>query len=364
MQSAINQQRARPLLLVTRNFPPQVGGLERYAEDLYLSLSERTGVHLLANSTGVRGIPLFLVRVCWHLLWHRRAYRHLHFADAALAPVACIARWWTGVPVTATAHALDVVYPNRIYQWLVPRCLRRLNGLVCVSRHTRSECVARGMPEGRCRVIPNGIREQALPGTAGTMPVTGIDVPISLDGKTVLLSICRLVKRKGLAWFVAEVMPRLPESHVLLVGGGGVEEGLLRDLVERLGLRSRIALLGYVGDEVKRALWRRADLFVMPNVKVQGDAEGFGIAALEAAANGIPVMAAELEGLTDAVIDGVTGRLLPSQAVDAWLAAIRDASFERESVRAAVLQRFAWNQLASVYLDYFDSLAAKEPGGH
>lgn len=345
----------RTLLLVTRNFPPMVGGLERYAEDLYRSLAECEPVDLLANGRGKWGLPLFLCQVLWHLLRHRHEHWHVHFADAALAPLACLVRRLTGTSVSITTHALDVVHPNPLYQRLVPRCLRSLDGVVCVSRFTREECLARGVAADRCRVIPNGIRyrDREVPGT----PPGGAHLGAAMAGKRVLLTIGRLVRRKGVAWFTCNVMPRLGEEWVLLIGGGGMERGNIEKCIAAHGLQQRVQLLGAIDEQQKQALLAQADLFVMPNLSVPGDAEGFGIAVIEATASGVPVIASGVEGLRDAVVDGITGRLVPERDVASWLDAIATTALDRQSIAAATRERFDWSILAREYLDYFHALA-------
>ncbi len=345
----------RPLLLVTRNYPPQVGGMERYARDLHRSLAERMQLELLANRDGKRGLPLFLPRVVAHLLRHRGRYRHIHFADATLAPLAVLARLLTDVPVSVTAHALDVVYPQRLYQALVARALTRVDGIVAVSRYTRDACLDRGVAPTRCRVIPNGIRFATHDTDAGNPLAPAL--PEGLEGKRVLLTISRLIRRKGVAWFVAEVLPRLGDDVVYLVGGDGPERKAIERAAATAGFGDRVHLLGRVDEQAKRALLARADRFVMPNLTVPGDAEGFGIAAIEASARGVPVVASDLEGLRDAVIDGVTGCRVPERDIAAWCAALDAPALDPDDIARATRERFDWARLADAYLAFFDDLA-------
>lgn len=332
-----------------------VGGLERYSDDLYRSLAGKGPVVLLANRRGKPGIPVFLLKVLWHILWHRHSYRHLHFADAALAPLACLARWLTGATVSATTHALDVVHPNPVYQRVVPRCLGSLDGVVCVSRFTRDACVARGIEADRCRVIPNGIRYQDQEVLRGA-PCDAVALPCETAGKKVLLTIGRLVRRKGVGWFVAEVMPHLGDGYIYLIGGAGDEREAIESRIMEHGLQERVFLLGTVDEQQKRLLLARADLFVMPNTSIPGDAEGFGIAVIEATASGVPVIASGIEGLRDAVIDGVTGTLVPEGDVAEWLETIRTATFDRQVVAEMTREQFSWSKLVDEYLDFFRSL--------
>ncbi len=100
-----------------------------------------------------------------------------------------------------------------------------------------------------------------------------------------------------------------------------------------------------------------ASVFVAPNVRVPGDMEGFGIVCLEAGESGLQVAAANIEGLTDAVIDGQTGRLFASRNTDDCMRMI-DEMLKRPldpvSVRMKTLDHFSWNRLIPLYNNVFD----------
>jgi glycosyltransferase involved in cell wall biosynthesis len=83
-----------------------------------------------------------------------------------------------------------------------------------------------------------------------------------------------------------------------------------------------VHLLGRISDEEREQLLHGSDLFVQPNIEVPGDMEGFGLVTIEAALRGLPVVAADLEGIKDAVVDGETGWLLPTGDAAAWAATV------------------------------------------
>ena len=87
----------------------------------------------------------------------------------------------------------------------------------------------------------------------------------------------------------------------------------------------------------------------MPNIRVPGDVEGFGIAALEAGACGLPVIASRLQGIPDAVIDGVTGHLVQERNADEFLARIDSLALDRAKIRAEVVRRFGWDKIGADY---------------
>ncbi|KAG9611648.1 hypothetical protein KCV01_g2387, partial [Aureobasidium melanogenum] len=139
-----------------------------------------------------------------------------------------------------------------------------------------------------------------------------------------ILFVGRLVPRKGASWFVRDVLPRLPRTIRFIAVGkawDSDEEAALRG-------SDRVDYRDFVSAEHLRELRQGALAVVMPNLPTGGtDVEGFGLAALEAVADGGVLLASGIEGLVDAVVDGETGFLLPAGDVEAWasrIEAIRD----------------------------------------
>ncbi len=89
-----------------------------------------------------------------------------------------------------------------------------------------------------------------------------------------------------------------------------------------LGLQDCVTIHGEVDEATKAVLLMEASALVIPNLPVHGDPEGFGLVALEAAAAGRYVFAADLEGLRDAVQEPIAGMLLPAGDADRWLRAL------------------------------------------
>ena len=147
----------RRILLLTRNYPPVRGGMEQYSFDLYENLSRIEDVTLFANRRGKSGLLRFLPAALLHLVRHRGRYTHVHFGDAALSPLLVLMRAISDARLSLTTYGLDVVYRNPLYQRLVPRCVARADAVVCISRATLEQCVARGVPRERCIAIPCGI---------------------------------------------------------------------------------------------------------------------------------------------------------------------------------------------------------------
>jgi len=188
---------------------------------------------------------------------------------------------------------------------------------------------------------------------------------ISLKGKQIWLTVGRLVARKGVSWFCEQVLPHLRETggFVYLIAGDGPEASRLRDLVSALGIEGCVYLLGRVSDADLSVLYTGADAFIMPNIPQLHDPEGFGLVAIESAAYSLPVIAARLDGIQDAVIEGASGYLLPPQDAHAWVTFLRRCLAEpqileelRSRARDATRERFGWDKIVRHYLTLFHEM--------
>jgi glycosyltransferase involved in cell wall biosynthesis len=120
-------------------------------------------------------------------------------------------------------------------------------------------------------------------------------------------------------------------------------------------------------DDVRRdELMAGADLFVQPNVAVLGDMEGFGLVAIEAAMRGTVVVASDLEGLSDAVQDGVTGDLVASGDAEAWIAHLGRLLEDRAGIeeraqryRAACVDRSSSERMTGQLVELLDPEALR-----
>jgi len=286
------------------------------------------------------------------------------FSSMVTASLAVPLRQRLHVPLVTINHGQDVTLPNPIYQAFVPSVFRALDGVISVSQATREACVKRGMDPEKGVALPNGF----IPNTSD-IPIdrrTATEmlqplVPFDLTGKKVLLSVGRMVKRKGHAWFVDAVMPRLDPNIVYVILGDGPERESVQRAVDTHGLGGRVVLLGRQPDTILDVAYAAADLFVMPNIPVHGDMEGFGIVLLEANARGLPAIGADLEGIRDVIQNGENGRKVPVVDTEAWIDGIgallsENADSQRERARQFVHDRFDWAHIADLYIQYLQDV--------
>jgi phosphatidylinositol alpha-1,6-mannosyltransferase len=276
-----------------------------------------------------------------------------------------------GVRTAAIVHGLDVTTPARLYQWFVPRVFEALDAVLPVSRATGAACLERGLPPEKLHVVPNGVQLDRFPplddratmrrALTAALPGDGPPLPPSA---LLLCSVGRHVKRKGFAWFADEVMPRLPgDVHYWIGGAEGPETPHIKAAIEQRGLAGRVRLLGRISEEELEKLYRGADLFVMPNIPVPGDMEGFGVVMLEAGLCGLPTIAARLEGIQDVITEGENGHFVESGDGAGFAGVInryhQDAALLAAASRRAAehtAARFGWPAVAGQYLQVLRTL--------
>ncbi len=337
------------LLFITRKYPPSVGGMEKVSYALSQELSNQVPTTIFAWGKSQKWLPFFLPKVFFQSLFviPKKQVSNIHIGDALLAPLGLGLKLLTRRKVSVTVHGLDITYKNRLYQAVVPACLKRLDKIVCISSATMEECTKRGIPARKCTVIPWGVNPVEFETNTTKADLENL-LNTTLAGKKVLLTVGRLVERKGVAWFIENVLTKIGNKYIYAVAGDGPERGKIEQIVEKYDLKNQVRLLGKVSDETKKLLYASADIFVMPNIKVRGDMEGFGIVAVEAASVGLPVVGSDIEGIHDAILQGETG--LKIEKSSEWQQSIEKClNFSRQKVSDAA-KAFAWPRIVKEYI--------------
>jgi phosphatidylinositol alpha-1,6-mannosyltransferase len=361
------------ILFITRKHPPSVGGMQKLSYQLIQAISQRTATQVVAWGGSQAFLPVFLpyalLRAIF-ILATRRDVALIHLGDPVLTPLGVVLKRWFHRPVVATVHGLDVTFPHLLYQMLIIPCLYRLDHLICISTAACQACWQRGIPLEQCTVIPLGIDEAAFhtPSPEEARRRLEARVGYPLGDRALLLTVGRLVERKGVAWFVASVLPRLVVARpdiLYMVIGAGPQRTSIEASVRAQGLEKHVALLGQVDEATLRAAYAAAHVFAMPNIPVPGDMEGFGLVALEACAAGCCVVAANLEGIPDAIIPGQNGFLLPPGDADGYVNTILPLLSDEQRRQALgrqaqhfVQEHYSWEHIAEQYLAVFREVSA------
>lgn len=342
------------LLFITRKYPPMVGGMEKVSFALANELSKKTNTTLITWGGSQKLLPLVIPYFFLKALYliPSKKIDHIHLGDGLLSPLGLTLKKIFNTKTSVTIHGLDITYQNHHYQTIVPRCINKLDKIICISRATMDECLRRGIAKEKCSVIPWGIHPNEFKINATRRDLEKV-VGINLKDKKILITVGRLVERKGVYWFIKNVFPRLSKNTIYLVIGTGPEKDKIDTLIDTLNLEDRVLLLGKVSDKVLKTLYNTADIFVMPNIKVKGDIEGFGIVALEASSTGLPVVASNLEGISDAIIHKKNGVLVEANKQSSFVNVITNLNISKRLIANFTRKNYSWEVVGKKYVESF-----------
>jgi len=341
-------------VLVTNDFPPKVGGIQKYLWELWRRLPPGEVTVLTARQRSGDA---------WDLT---QPFGVRRVAETVLLPTRAVCDHIQKVAADAGAglvvlHGAEVTVPARlpVSRRLLGRVLTGAVGIVAAGTYPAAEAAA---AVGGAHRLPDTIQippgvdlERFRPLDAEARSATRQRLALPPTGPLVV-SASRLVPRKGMDVLIEATTSLLPHRPdlVLAIAGGGRDARRLRTLAWRHGVKARF--LGRLPDADLADLYATADVFAMLCRDRWGglEAEGFGMVFLEAAAAGVPQVAGASGGATEAVVDGETGVLVndPRQPAAAAVAIARllddDVLRDRmgRAARARAEQMFSWDVLA------------------
>ena len=366
------------ILFISRAYPPTVGGIENQNYELGNWLGKVADVEIIANTRGRKFLPFFAPYALVRTLFIMPKYDALLIGDGTLGIISWIIKLFYKKPTICVVHGLDINYGSaslgvwyekiliKFYQtFWIGIFIKSFDKLIAVGNETISVGTARNIPSGKFIFIPNGVdTEKHLTGSSRTELEKILDT--SIENKKILLTSGRLAKRKGVAWFIKNVVAKLPADYIYVVAGNGPDRENILSAIQENKLQEKVFLLGYVSDKIRNTLFATVDLFVQPNIKVSGDMEGFGISVIEAGACKLPVLASNMEGLKDAIKDGKNGFLVESENPDAYISKIMELfangsprEIYGEAVRNFVVENYSWEKIAGLYLEEINLVIKK-----
>lgn len=275
-------------------------------------------------------------------------------------PIAILLSTIFGYNFSVTIHGLEVVFnenkrSKRLAKPFIGLILRHSDVLITVSNFTKSKIEQEFIIEDSIYIIPPGINYNMFRGSLKTKPASG-----PLEGQITLLTVARLVPRKGID-NVIRVLPDLIESYPKLnyrVIGDGDDMSRLKNIARKNEVCDSVHFYGYISDDELYRQYNDSDIFVMPNRQVGNSIEGFGIVFLEANCTGLPVIGGHEGGSKDAIINGETGILVDPNDLSTIEQSIRSLINDpelRESLgekgRERVLNNFLWDHIAEDFVN-------------
>lgn len=347
------------ILFISHTYPPITGGVETQNYELFTWLSKLNGVKIKIIANKKRWlVPFFLFYAMIKAILFAKKYDIIFLGSCILGNVGWGVKIFSKTPVITVAHGLDLTWKNFLYQRLwVKKFIPKIDKIIAVGNETIRVGIARGIAESKFVFIPNGVDTEKNLVFATRKDLEKI-VKENLKNKKVILTLGRLVRRKGVAWFVENVMPKLPENIIYIIAGEGPDKKNIESVIKKTNMESRIKMLGYVTDKQRNILFNASDLFIQPNIKVKGDVEGFGISVIEAGSCRLPVIASKIEGLQDAIKDGENGILIEACNVEKYVFEINKLlsdDFQRkkfgEKTRRFIVENYSWEKISQKYLE-------------
>jgi phosphatidylinositol alpha-1,6-mannosyltransferase len=323
------------ITLVSRNFPPLTGGMERLVFELYQILVRNHDVTLLGpggcneyvkptahvRSTAVSPTLMFLLFTLFKGLFLHRSNERPDLiigGSGLVGPIVVVLAKFAGAKTILLLHGLDIIADSRLYQWFFVPVFKHVDLVICNSKNTARLAIARGVDEQDIVIVHPGVAIQN--DAISQLQAKRLH---KLESKSILLSVGRLIPRKGLAEFIDRTFAKLAAENpnlVFLIAGTEASSALsksgdsvlanINEAISKHNLKGQIQLLGYVDDAEVSTLYSAADVFVFPLIETQGDVEGFGMVAIEAASHGTPTVAFDCGGVSDAVVNGENGILV------------------------------------------------------
>lgn len=325
------------VLLITRNLPPLVGGMERLNWHMADELSRYADVKIVGpggaatitpKNTTVREaplkpLPLFLLIAFCKALWLAWRWRPTHIiaGSGLTAPITWFISKLIGANSCVYLHGFDITAPSRVYQRFWAPVFRKIDSVIVNSTPTKQLALVAGVPEHNIHLIFPGA---SLP--KACQPAVAINTfkkQQGLENKKILLSVGRLTTRKGLCEFIENSLPSIvneePSAVLLIVGetpknslGASIQtEGAIIAQAQKSKVSKHVKFLGVITDQtLLSTVYEASDVHVFPVRHIPKDPEGFGMVAIEAAAHGLPTVAFATGGVVDAVADGQSGYLI------------------------------------------------------
>ncbi len=333
------------VLLLAQSFPPPAAaGSVQYLFNIFSALPPQTAVVMTGNADPARSREFdrnfpqriirfpFIAHVAYghrrgrlarageYLLWPltaawliwRERPQVVHIGEFNVASItALMARKLFGIPYVLFTYAEEITYitTRPAYLRLLKAVLRNADAIVTVSDYTRGVLQELGAPPERIyKVLPPVGDDKRVPVKAAA--AEALRAKYAIQGRRVLLTVGRLVERKGHAT-VLEALPAIRRSFpeaLYVVVGSGPEEQKLKKLVLQAGLQEHVLFTGGVDDGELACWYEICDILVMPHRSLaNSDTEGCPTVFLEAGAHGKPVVGGRDGGVADAILDGRTG---------------------------------------------------------
>ena len=358
-------------VIITRNFPPDIGGIQSLMEGLSNGLTRHGSLKVFAdeylnfenydqesnlNITRVKGFKIFrkfrkafLVNeyldkntIKGIFFYHWKSLEHIKLEYLNKSPNFCL------------IHSKEINHPlGTSLNSRMNKVFKKAKFIIANSKYTKDLAISMGLEKNKIHIIN--------PGT--NYPIE-IKKEESIKAKKIfdsafpkIITIARLDKRKShqnILMTIKNLIPTYPDIKYVCVGDGE-EKNNLENLRTQLGLEQHVVFLSRIDEKLKVALLDEANLFLMPSIIYKKSVEGFGISFIEAASYSKGSIGGISGGEADAIENGRTGYLCDGNNLESIYETILKF-FQNDNYKILGLQaknfskKFKWKNIVNQYL--------------
>ena len=354
-------------IVVTRAFPPEVGGMQNLMWGLTNSLSKHYMIKVFADyhvqhQNYDKSVSFSIQRVGGIKLLrkYRKAYLVNEFIKKNKNIKGIIADHWKSLELIKTdkkkiclIHSKEINYDKGTYSnKRILKVLNNVDHIVSNSKYTKDLAINCGVNSDKIKVINPGIDS-----------VKEIDKKMLNEAEMLLknknprlITVSRLDKRKNHEKIIMALrnLKQIYPNIIYTCIGYGKEEENIKTLVKELNLDQQFLFCKDISQDLKNALVSKSNLFVMPSIIYKKSVEGFGIAFVEAAQYGISSIGGKDGGASDAIEDGKSGKICDGNNLDEIYSNINqlltnNSYLEFGKYAKSFVKKFEWEKIIEDY---------------
>ncbi|WJW81225.1 glycosyltransferase family 4 protein [Moellerella wisconsensis] len=293
-----NKKKDKSIILVTKEYPPQLGGAGIIASNIVASLKQSNIEVILITSSS----KLWFLSMYMKLMYFKfKKNKTIIINDVGAMYIAGITLskkeisksilWLHGSEKDKAFKAKSKIKKTLLFNKINLKIFRNVKFRVYVSDFLKNKFSDINYSNGNSIIIPNSISNIFL-------NINDNNKIKNTDGKIRILTVSRIVKEKGYLRFL-EAFKNLPDNYIWTIVGDGPDLGFLKEKIENNNVTNRIFFLGKKTQEQLISLYNTHDIFVL----LSNFEESFGLVYIEALYCGLPVLATNKGALTNTLQD-------------------------------------------------------------
>ena len=355
-------------LIVTRSFPPEIGGMQNLMWGLTCSLAKYNLVKVFADyhdqyKNHDQKVSFSIDRIggVKILRKHRKAYLINEFIKNNKNINCVIADHWKSLELIKTnkkkiclIHSKEINYKKDSFRnRRILKAFNNIDQVVANSQFTKNLAVEIGIDENKITVINPGV-----------FPAKNLDNSSMKEAEKLLknknprlITVSRLDKRKNHEKVIMALrnLKQIYPNIVYTCIGYGDEEENLKKLTKELKLNQQVLFLKNINQDLKNSLVSKSNVFVMPSIIHKNSVEGFGIAYVEAAQYGVPSIGGKDGGASDAIKNNETGIICDGNNLEEIYSSIdlilkNNSYLEMGKKAKDYSTKFEWDNITKEYL--------------